>query len=138
MFLALLFVVAPAGAQYLYRCESYQGAVTIQDSPCPAASRETKRTAVGAYEETESSRAAKQGAAQRAQATREVRGFVPADQAVRSASPSKPKPWEPDRDNSACEAAKKRRETVLKAAGLSRTFELLRALDDEVYKACRR
>lgn len=134
----LAFAALPAEAQYLYRCVNYQGEVTIQDAPCPAASKETSRTVVGAYEETASARAAKQRAVESAQASREAGSFKPADQAGRSSSRSKLMPWEPDRNNQACESAKRHREMMLKAAGPSRTFELLRALDDQVYKACRR
>ncbi len=42
-----------------------------------------------------------------------------------------------DGRGAACDAAKSHREAVLKAAGLSRNFDLLRSLDESVNKACR-
>lgn len=41
-----------------------------------------------------------------------------------------------DGRGAACEAAKAHRESVLKAMGLRRNFDLLRSLDDQVQKAC--
>lgn len=134
----LLAVSAPASAQHLYRCVDYSGGVSIQDKPCAASARETKRVAVDAYEETATSRAARAAAVQRAQAAREVGSFRPASEAVRRSS-SRPMPWAPDsQSNSACASAKRYRDTVLNASGLNRTFELLRSLDDAVYEACKR
>jgi hypothetical protein len=40
-------------------------------------------------------------------------------------------------DDAKCEAAKRRRDQALKAAGHRRTFELSRRLDDQVYSACK-
>lgn len=136
--IALLIAVCPVGAQNLYRCVDYQGAVSIQDAPCPPASRETRRVAVDAYEETATSRAARAAAVHRAQAAREIGSFRPASHAVRR-TPTRPLPWEPDsQGDHACASAKRYRDSVLNAAGLNRTFELLRSLDDAVYRACRR
>ena len=36
-----------------------------------------------------------------------------------------------------CQAAKDHRDDVLRQAGLNRTFDLLRQLDDQVYEACK-
>jgi hypothetical protein len=38
--MALLAAASPAAAQNLYRCVDYQGAGSIQDAPCPPASRD--------------------------------------------------------------------------------------------------
>ena len=43
----------------------------------------------------------------------------------------------PVQGGSACAAAKQHREAVLKAAGMSRNHDLLRSLDDTVYRACK-
>lgn len=134
---ALLVALSPAGAQNLYRCVDYQGAVSIQDAPCPAGSRETKRVAVSAYEETASSRAARSAAVQRAQASRQAGSFVPGSQA-RVSRQASPMPWEPDRNNKACEDAKAYREAMLRILGLKRTYEDLQRLDEGVYRACKR
>lgn len=137
MTVLLLTVAGPVGAQSLYRCVDYQGAVTVQDEPCPPASRETKRVAIDAYEETVTSRAARRAAVQRAQASRQAGSFVPASQA-RASRQGSPMPWSPDRNNKACEDAKAYRETMLRILGLKRTYEDLQRLDARVYEACRR
>ena len=41
-----------------------------------------------------------------------------------------------DPQSDGCNAAKAARENALRAAGLGRTFELLRRLDDDVAEAC--
>lgn len=41
------------------------------------------------------------------------------------------------RDDDACQRARLHRERTLKAVGLKRTYDLLRALNDEVARACR-
>lgn len=41
------------------------------------------------------------------------------------------------RDTSACDAAKANREHVLGTVGLSRTIDLMRSLDEQVFDACR-
>lgn len=126
-----------AHGQHLYRCVDYQGAVAIQDKPCPASARETKRVEATAYEETPSSRAARLAALQQANASREAGSFRPAASAARQA-PSTTQPWSPDRTNSACESAKAYRERMLQILGLRRTFDDLRRLDEGVYRACKR
>lgn len=40
-------------------------------------------------------------------------------------------------DDDACQRARRRREQTLEAVGLKRTYDLLRALNDEVARACR-
>jgi len=42
-----------------------------------------------------------------------------------------------DGRGAACESAKANRESVLKAAGMSRNFDLLRSLDESVRQACK-
>jgi len=135
--MALLVAVPPTGAQSLYRCVDYKGGISIQDAPRPASSRETRRVAVSAYEETASSRAARSAALQRAQASRQAGSFVPGTRA-RISGPASPMPWEPDRNNKACEDAKAYRERMLQILGLKRTYEDLQALDEGVYRACKR
>ncbi|MGY1409513.1 MULTISPECIES: DUF4124 domain-containing protein [unclassified Luteimonas] len=136
--IVLLTVMSPVGAQNLYRCVDYKGGVSIQDAPCPATSRETKRVAVDAYEETETSRAARSDAVRRAQASRQVGSFLPASGAVRAPSRARPMPWDPDRNNKACEDAKAYRDTMLRILGLKRTYEDLQRLDEGVNRACKR
>lgn len=136
--IALLILMSPVGAQNLYRCVDYRGGVSIQDAPCPATSRETRRVAIDAYEETETSRAARSSAIRRAQASRQAGSFLPASKATRAQSRARPMPWEPDRNNKACEDAKAYRETMLRILGLKRTYEDLQRLDEGVNRACKR
>ncbi len=135
--MALLAAASPAAAQNLYRCVDYQGAVSIQDAPCPPASRETRRIAVDAYEETATSRAARASALRRAQASHEAGSFVPASRA-KVPRRAQPRPWEPDRNSKACEDAKAYREKMLRILGLKRKYEDLQRLDEGVYRACKR
>src|SRR5690606_15492544 len=136
--IVLLTAMSPVGAQNLYRCVDYTGGVSIQDAPCPASSRETRRVAVDPYEETETSRAARSDAVRRARASRQVGSFQPASKAVRTPSRPTPMPWDPDRNNKACEHAKAHREAMLRILGLKRTYEDLQRLDEAVYRACKR
>lgn len=132
-----LFVSMPASAQHLYRCIDYQGAVSIQDKPCPAAARETKRVELHAYEETATSRAARADAIERARASREAGGFKPAATAPSRRQASRSSPWAPDRNNQACENAKAHRKRTLEILGLKRTYDDLQRLDEGVRRACK-
>ena len=116
-------VAAPAAASTLYRCVSANGVASYQHEACDASQVETRRIAI--EPETKSGkRAAK------AKATKPAARSKPA---TRSGVGSDPR----SRARTECAAARQERDATLERAGLGRTFEQLRHLDDAVRLACK-
>ena len=119
-----------ADAETIYRCKVKGGSVSIQNHPCeigsPLAVRhlETPR-----YNPDAAARS-------RAIKTEMERRNAAANQDGYG-SPRYRGPTESERSAAACQAAKNRRELMLKTAGMRRNFNLLRTLDQQVYAACR-
>lgn len=131
-----LLACGHAGAQSLYKCIDRQGATSYQSAPCDAAAR----TVWQREAPPEPPPDAEQLRARAAQRDRD-RDRAESDHLSRRAGTSGPSrarstaTRSPARDG--CAAAKARRERTLAAAGLKRTFDLLRRLDDAVYEACK-
>lgn len=123
MMLATAVAVPVAGAE-LYRCVSAVGAVSFQDAPC--AEGQLSRT-IPVLVDPVQPEAAKRTAA-KAKATSSKPGA-----AKSGALGSDPR----GKQRAACEKARKQRDAALARAGLHRTFEKLRALDDQVYETCK-
>lgn len=115
---------APAVGAELYRCVSAAGAVSFQDAPCADGSQLSRTIPV--LVDPVRPEAEKRTAAPRSKATASKPG------AAKSKGPD-PR----GKQRVACEKARKQRDAALDRAGLNRTFEKLRALDDEVYEACK-
>lgn len=119
-----LWLVGPAEATTLYRCVAADGMVSYQDAPCDGGSTESRRIAVRSESEPEARPA----------------GAKPAKAPKRSKDATRSKGSRSDsrsQSRLACTRAREERDVALVRAGLRRTFEQLRALDDRVYQACK-
>lgn len=123
-----LFAPPDARPQVVYTCLGPDGARAYSSQPCPdghltASTRPFARETGGA------------GGAASTRTTRAA--SVPKTGGKRESTSTKaPKPLI-DQKRLRCERAKAKREAALERAGLKRTFDLLRRLDDAVYAACR-
>lgn len=133
LLLGLLLPVA-VHAGDIHRCVDRRGHVSLQSAPCAAHQRLTRRTTVepgradAAIEARNARIAAEMDRRNRANATQ--RAYSNADWSPRRATPSQQR-------TAGCAAARSHRDLVLRQVGLRRTFDLLRHLDDQVYRACR-
>lgn len=144
----------------LRKCVSHEGAISIQNDPCPADSRTAWSRATAPEQLSEARRRsllkqARQRDAdsrylsrlagtdrldrqtidsKRSDARRSHAGHIAARHLDRR--PLDARPSRTSTKHAACDAAKQDRETVLKRVGLARTVDLLRALNDRVYEAC--
>jgi len=135
--------LSPAHAQSLYKCASRAGN-SYQQSPC-AASSKTVETMVTvpdpqptATQLAERARKAEQDRAESAflshlAGTDQVPVSYRAPRYGRSMARSTRSPR-----SDGCQLAKSTRKATLETVGLSRTYDLLRRLDDEVNHACGR
>lgn len=124
--LAALGLAAPhARSGELHKCVAAGGSVSYQSAPCPPGSAVAWKRAYVPDPPTPHA-----SVRQSASRTSPPRTSAPR----RSASPRR----SPARQRTdPCEAAKAYRERTLARVGLKRTFDLLRALDDRVYEACK-
>ncbi|KGM56224.1 hypothetical protein N800_08395 [Lysobacter daejeonensis GH1-9] len=124
----------------LRKCVSPGGAVSFQQQPCAAGSRQTSSRSYVA----EPAPTAEQI---RARATREQVARAESAELSRRAGTSGHLSAPPGRgtlhrvaiakDDAACQRARRHRDETLERVGLKRTYDLLRALNDEVARACR-
>lgn len=123
-----LLLAGPAQAEVVYRCVSPKGAVSFQNDPCPAGT-----TAHKAVPYTPDREEPPQYRRARIEAEmRQRNAQLPSSRAHAAVMPV-----QTARHPSACEAAKAHRDSVLKAAGLRRTYDLLSRLDANVREACK-
>lgn len=123
-----LFAHPDARPQVVYTCIGPDGTRIHTSQPCP----EGHRTASARPFERETSGAS--GAA----STRTTRAAsVPKTGRKQESTSTKASKPLIDQKRLRCERAKAKREAALERAGLKRTFDLLRRLDDAVYAACR-
>jgi len=114
------------GSTVIIKCKDAEGSVIYQTEPCEKGQKiaDVKTYAPVRYDPelaAETRRAQREVDRRRSTYGNNAQAaYIPADGRV-----------------SACEAAKANREAVLKAAGLSRNFDLLRSLDEGVRRACR-
>lgn len=122
-------VTAPAMGAELYRCVSAGGAVSFQDVPC--AEGQQSRTIPVLVDPVLVDPV-------RAEPAKRTASRAKATASKPSASKSGSRGSDPRaRQRAACEKARKQRDEALDRAGLNRTFETLRALDDRVHEACK-
>jgi hypothetical protein len=122
----LLFTAAfSANAQAIYKCVGAKGAVSYQSIPCTSGATAARTINYVAAPPTLAPRAP----------------YVaprPAPIAYRPTSAyASPTYDERAKRKANCQAAKDSREATLDRVGLSRTFDLLRQLDDDVALACK-
>lgn len=122
--LSLCLAAGAGSAAELYRCVTLEGAVAYQDAPCGAGTATSRKIELAPT----------------------PRGHVPEKPSNarvasgRTAVHRRPASAVPDarsRQRTSCAKARADREAALERAGLRRTFEQLRALDDRVYAACK-
>ncbi|UNK49807.1 DUF4124 domain-containing protein [Lysobacter sp. S4-A87] len=137
--LVALLASGGASAQGVYKCVSKGGAVSYQSDPCPANAAQPKfwyaqPEPPPTYEQLQAREYKRQrDAAESAYLSR----LAGTDGHSRGQASGHVVQVQQGKIPMACESAKASREAVLKAAGLSRTYELLQALDDRVREACR-
>ena len=140
-FTAALLLSGGAGAQTLYKCVSHAG-TSYQQAPCAAGAR-TVRTIETEAEPPPTS----QQLAERATKSREDRleseylshlagTDAPRVNRQRQGYRDRGRNMHRDPPRDRCEAAKAQREERLRDAGLNRTFDMLRRLDEKVSDAC--
>ncbi|MEL1264404.1 DUF4124 domain-containing protein [Pseudoxanthomonas putridarboris] len=124
-------LAATASAQSVYKCRDAKGNPVYQSNPCPEAEKRWdtqprdytwddyyKRTAADKKIERDRRH-------MRARAAQVSGSSGPVGAAVGQ------------RNSSACESAKRRRDMVYEAAGADRSFATSRAMSDVVYDACK-
>lgn len=123
-----LFAHADARPQVVYTCVGPEGARIHTSQPCP----DGHRTASTRPFERETGSAGGVASAPTMRAA-----SVPQPGRKRESTSTKAAKPLIDQKRLRCERAKAKREAALERAGLKRTFDLLRRLDDEVHAACR-
>ena len=121
--LVACLLAAPVSAAELYRCVAENGSVSYQDAACDGGSVLSKTIPVRVDAAPAEAKSAK---------AKSSRAKARAAESPRSMGANARK-----QRRAACEQARKARDATLARAGLSRTFEQLRALDDGVYEACK-
>lgn len=142
---ALLAVGIPgaAGSQQtgeLRKCVSPGGAVSFQQQPCAAGSRQASSRSYAAEPaptaEQIRARAMREQAARAESAELSRRAGTAGHHGVATAAGTLHRVTIA-KDDAACQRARRDRDKTLERVGLKRTYDLLRALNDEVVRACR-
>jgi hypothetical protein len=141
LFLFVTSFVAPATCAELYRCVADGGAVSFQDVPCPGSSQLSRTIPIlvdpGRSDADGGLRSqSPSGTGTPAKATQAKGKPGPAARPGRSRSASKSNGTR-SKHRAACSMARKDRDVALDRLGLNRTFEKLRALEDQVQEACK-
>lgn len=131
--LALLVFTLPVNAQSIHKCRDPRGNPIYQSGPCQDGQAEKRW-------DTQDSRSTREDIERRQQAERKIardRQQVRTRNARMARAPRGTGIHiAPQRDAGRCEAAKAHRDAKLKQTGLKRTFQLMRQLDDDVWRAC--
>lgn len=136
--LLLVSITVQARAQQLHKCVDAKGQASYQSAPCNADQREVwtrdatpepstgpgRTTRMRPQQEKDPAHSTRMSGTHRAR-RRAGSGIGVSLPAYSSKNPN------------ACQAAKDQREARLKAAGTSRSFSLLRRLDEMVWDACK-
>lgn len=135
--LALLLVSSAAQSQSVYKCRDGNGNPSYQSQPCEDGRPEEKRWDTEprrvSAEDEQRRRAAEQAIETDRRALR-TRNAPPPGRPSRATGAQ----IRTGRNAESCDAAKARREASLRRSGLKRSFNLLRRLDDDVWRACNR
>lgn len=138
--LAVPAIAAAQSAGELRKCVGRDGAVSFQQTPCPAGSRQVSSRPYVAeraptHEEVRA-RAAREQDARRESAELSRRAGTDGGY-TRAPSAGSLHRVPIARDDEACQRARRHREQTLQAVGMQRTYDLLRSLNDQVARACR-
>ena len=126
--LAFAIVGSPVTAGELFRCVSDDGGVSWQDAPCAAGSRLSRAVPILVEPTPEPKKTAKRTGA------KSVSAPLQRPAASRSTRAS---PGTRAQRRIACDAARKQHAAAIERLGLKRTFDQLRALEDQVQEVCK-
>ena len=129
--LALMAIAGSAQAQAIYKCRDANGGLVYQNAPC-GASQTTAAVKHYTAARYDPGAAAQLRQTQAAMVQRQQSSYVASTQTYGATGDTSR-----SQQRVACAAAKSNRESVLAQVGLSRTYDLLRRLDDSVYEACK-
>ncbi|UHQ18789.1 hypothetical protein LVB87_11410 [Lysobacter sp. KIS68-7] len=118
----------------IYKCASPSGAIAYQSDPCEDA-QTLRKTIIAVPDDPDVVARGQAQQARTADAARTLSRMAGTDQAG-YASPYNGMD-DVDRQRAKCNAAKSARESTLRAVGLSRTYDLLQNLDEQVREACK-
>jgi hypothetical protein len=134
----LAFVAAPVPAQTVQRCHGADGAVEFTSGACPDGSRlAATYTAVPDVGRGAGAAATAEATGRRASEPRSHAGAGSARRGSARAGAQRGTARQRGEGSAACRDARAKRERTLERVGLTRTYDLLRALDDAVWVACR-
>jgi hypothetical protein len=119
------------GDDLLRKCLAADGTASYQNTPCPPDQSIAWEREIDRREPLSPAQLREQQARLQAANTPAPRAAA-APRTVRAAPPTRRPAADP------CAAAREKRRKTLDEVGLARTFDLLRRLDDEVARACRR
>ena len=120
----------------LRKCVAANGAVSIQNEPCPAKAKTA--WVRGTEPEVVTAETLRRQAGIRRQQEANSRYLSRLAGTDRTNGGGYTTSTASESQRAACERAKRHRQSVLDQVGLKRTHDLLRALDQEVYRACPR
>ena len=129
--LLLAGLAASAGAQSVYKCRDAKGQPVYQSEPCPGAEKRwDTQPSTTTWDDYYKRQAAERKIAadrrhMRARANEISRGEGPVGASVSTANAD------------ACRRAKAQRQAAYDVAGLKRSFQLSRQMDEMVYNACK-
>jgi len=126
--LAFAIVGSPVTAGELFRCVSADGGVSWQDAPCAEGSRLSRAVPILAEPAPAPKKTAKRAGAKSVS--------VPSKRPAASRSTRDP-PGTRAQRRIACDAARKQHAAAIERLGLKRTFDQLRALEDQVQEVCK-
>ncbi len=130
--------VTPANdTSALYKCVAPRGAVSIQNAPCPAASKTVWKRATAPEYESASTRQRQAATLQRQSADARALSRQAGTDRASDAGLTFRNPSEREQRLANCAESKRNREAVLAQVGLKRTYALLQGLDESVYRACK-
>ena len=127
----LAFVACNASAQSVYKCRDAKGTPVYQSEPC---ANVEKRWDAHVSPSTPADYRARRNADMKVEADRR---HMRARARQLSAGGGPVGASVSPQSGSSCEQAKRHRQMVYDAAGLNRSFELSRKMDDMVYDACK-
>ncbi|HEY0502703.1 MAG TPA: DUF4124 domain-containing protein [Lysobacter sp.] len=133
--MSLALACGGAAAQQVFKCVDGDGAVSYQDAPCAAGSRQAR--AWQAAPEPPASAERQRELAEKQRRDREESAFLSHRAGTDGAASGHVARSPAGASPSACEQAKAQRQRKLDDVGLRRTFDLLSRLDEQVRKACR-
>lgn len=132
--LVLMLLASQVHAQAVYKCVDEKGRTAYMSQPCDGSSRVVKTYDAVPDSEDDERRAAAELRRRHDQAAQlsEIAGTN-----TRAMGGGWSPGAVPDARRAKCDAAKAHRESMLRAVGLGRTYELLQDLDEQVREACK-